>query len=152
MAGPIDHEALITAATEAHGRAYAPYSHFHVGAALLGESGRIYRGCNVENVSYGLTSCAERNAAFGAVLEGERSFRAVAVVTGADTPTAPCGACRQVLVEFAPSGDMEVLLATLGGARQVTTLGALLPLSFREFSPTDRSDPSNLPEEMSNRP
>jgi cytidine deaminase len=136
MAHQVDHDALIQAATEAHARAYAPYSRFHVGAALLGESGRVYRGCNVENVSYGLTSCAERNAIFGAVLEGERSFRAVAVVTGAETPTAPCGACRQVLVEFALSGDMEVVLATLGGARHLTTLSAILPLSFREFSPT----------------
>ncbi len=136
MAHQIDHDALIEAATEAHARAYAPYSHFQVGAALLGESGRIYRGCNVENVSYGLTSCAERNAVFGAVLAGEASLRAVAVVTGAATPTAPCGACRQVLVEFARHGDMEVILATLDGARTLTTLSALLPLSFREFSPT----------------
>ncbi|HVA91667.1 MAG TPA: cytidine deaminase [Chloroflexota bacterium] len=136
MADPIDHEALIQAAAEAHARAYAPYSRFKVGAALLGESGRIYKGCNVENVSYGLTSCAERNAIFGAVLEGERAFRAVAVVTGAETPTAPCGACRQVLVEFAQGGDMAVVLATLAGDRHVTTLSAIFPLSFREFSPT----------------
>ncbi|MGH2390205.1 MAG: cytidine deaminase, partial [Chloroflexota bacterium] len=128
MAHQIDYDALIEAATEARARAYAPYSHFQVGAALLGESGRIYRGCNVENVSYGLTSCAERNAVFGAVMEGERSFRAVAVVTGADTPTAPCGACRQVLIEFAWHGDMDVLLATLGDARTMTTLSAILPL------------------------
>jgi len=136
MADQIDHEALTQAATEAHARAYAPYSRFQVGAAVLGQSGRIYRGCNVENVSYGLTSCAERNAIFGAVLEGERTFRAVAVVTGAEAPTAPCGACRQVLVEFAQGGDMEVVLATLNGARHATTLGAIFPLSFREFSPT----------------
>ena len=131
------YQALIEAAAAAHARAYAPYSHFHVGAALLGESGRIYQGCNVENVSYGLTSCAERNAVFGAVLEGERYFSAVAVVTGAETPTAPCGACRQVLVEFARDGDMEVILSTLGGARKVTTLAMLLPESFRSFDPTD---------------
>jgi cytidine deaminase len=136
MANQVDYDALIDAATEARARAYAPYSHFQVGAALLGESGRIYRGCNVENVSYGLTSCAERNAVFGAVLAGEGSFRAVAVVTEADTPTAPCGACRQVLVEFARQDDMAVILSTLGGARTLTTLSALLPLSFREFSPT----------------
>src|SRR6185437_9148647 len=111
MADQIDHEALIQAATETHAQAYAPYSRFQVGAALLGESGRIYRGCNVENVSYGLTSCAERNAVFGAVLAGETSFRAVAVVTEADTPTAPCGACRQVLVEFARQDDMAVILS-----------------------------------------
>lgn len=136
MADPIDYDALIQAATEARQRAYAPYSHFQVGAALLGQSGRVYRGCNVENVSFGLTSCAERNAIFGAVLAGEHSFRAVAVVTGAETPTAPCGACRQVLVEFAEDGDMAVVLATLSGARHLTTLSTIFPLSFREFSPT----------------
>ena len=128
-------EALIAAATEAQARAYAPYSHFKVGAALLGESGRIYQGCNVENVSYGLTSCAERNAIFGAVLQGEQRFSAVAVVTGAETPTAPCGACRQVLAEFAGE-EMVVLLATLDGARHDTTLPTLLPLSFTHFEPT----------------
>lgn len=129
---------LVAAAAAARERAYTPYSHFHVGAALLGESGRIYQGCNVENVSYGLSSCAERNAIFGAVVQGERRFIAVAVVTGAVTPTAPCGACRQVLLEFAP-GDMEVLLATLDGAERTTTLSALLPESFSSFEATDPS-------------
>src|SRR5471030_1443505 len=100
--------ALIAAATAAHERAYAPYSRFPVGAALLGASGRIHNGCNVENASYGLTSCAERNAVFGAVAAGERTFLAVAVVTAAETLTPPCGACRQVLVEFAHDGDMLV--------------------------------------------
>jgi cytidine deaminase len=132
-------ERLVAAAAEARERAYTPYSHFHVGAALLGESGQIYQGCNVENVSYGLSSCAERNAVFGAVVQGERRFTAVAVVTGAATPTAPCGACRQVLLEFAPGGEMEVVLATLDGAARCTTLSALLPESFAGFEPTDPS-------------
>src|SRR5690242_13261985 len=89
--------ALVQEATAARERAYAPYSHFLVGAALQGVSGRIYRGCNVENVSYGLTSCAERNAVFQGIAEGEHRFSAVAVVTAAERPTPPCGACRQVL-------------------------------------------------------
>ena len=124
---------LIEAAIEARAQAYVPYSHFQVGAALLGESGQVHGGCNVENVSYGLSSCAERNAIFGAVGRGERRFTAVAVVTGAETPTPPCGACRQVLLEFAAGGEMAVILATTGGARRVTTLSALLPDSFHAF-------------------
>jgi cytidine deaminase len=128
-------DALIVAATEAHGRAYAPYSHFQVGAALLALSGRIIGGCNVENVSYGLTSCAERNAVFRAVVEGDRAFSAVAVVTAAETLTPPCGACRQVLIEFAHDGDMEVILAGIDGNVRTTRLSTLLPESFTAFKP-----------------
>jgi len=128
--------ALIAAAIAGHGRAYAPYSHFQVGAAVLDSSGRIFAGCNVENVSYGLTSCAERNAIFRAVVEGARSIRAVAVVTAADTPAAPCGACRQVLNEFAVNGDMEVILAGINGQLRLTRLSTLLPESFSSFTPT----------------
>ena len=124
---------LIDAATDVREHAYVPYSGFHVGAALLGESGRVYAGCNVENVSYGLSSCAERNAIFRAVGEGERRFSAVVVVTGADTPTPPCGACRQVLSEFAAGDDMDVVMATTGGARKAMRLSALLPESFSSF-------------------
>jgi cytidine deaminase len=130
-----DYQALIEAATEARARAYAPYSHFQVGAALLGTDGQIYPGCNVENVSYGLSSCAERNAIFGAVVRGARRFTAVAVVTGAETPTPPCGACRQVLLEFAADGEMEVVMATLNGARKTMPLSALLPEGFSSFEP-----------------
>lgn len=128
-----EHQTLINAATETRDRAYAPYSGFQVGAALLGESGRVYQGCNVENVSYGLSSCAERNAIFRAVTEGERRFTAVAVVTGAATPTPPCGACRQVLMEFAIDGDMDVVMATLAGRRKQMRLTDLLPESFSSF-------------------
>ena len=129
-------QALIAAATVAHERAYAPYSHFQVGAAVLDGTGHIFTGCNVENVSYGLTSCAERNAVFCAVAEGARSIVAVAVVTAADAPTAPCGACRQVLNEFTGGGDMRVILATTGGHMRETSLSALLPESFSSFMPT----------------
>src|SRR4051794_11717409 len=125
-----DYQALVDVATTARGRAYAPYSGFQVGAALLGESGRVYAGCNVENVSYGLSSCAERNAVFRAVGDGERRFAAIAVVTAAATPTPPCGACRQVLSEFAAGGDMDVVMVTTGGARKTRRLSALLPESF----------------------
>jgi cytidine deaminase len=118
---------LIIAAQAAKQKAYAPYSNFKVGAALLGKSGRIYTGCNVENASYGLSSCAERNAVFKALSEGEREFRAIAIVSGSSEPTAPCGACRQVLNEFAP--DIAVIMP--GKKRTVkTTLRKLLPLAF----------------------
>jgi cytidine deaminase len=127
---------LIAAASAARAHAYAPYSKFQVGAAVLGASGRVFTGCNVENVSYGLTSCAERNAIFRAVVEGERRFSAVAVVTAAESLTPPCGACRQVLVEFAHDGDMEVILANLRGDVRSTQLNVLLPEGFSSFTPT----------------
>jgi cytidine deaminase len=128
-----EYQGLVDAATTARGRAYAPYSGFQVGAALLGESGRVYLGCNVENVSYGLSSCAERNAIFRAVGDGERRFTAIAVVTGASMPTPPCGACRQVLSEFAAGGDMDVIMVTTSGTRKTRRLSALLPESFSSF-------------------
>jgi cytidine deaminase len=128
-----EYQGLVDAATTARGRAYAPYSGFQVGAALLSESGHVYAGCNVENVSYGLSSCAERNAVFRAVGDGERRFTAIAVITGAATPTPPCGACRQVLSEFAAGGDMDVHMVTTGGTRKTRRLSALLPDSFRSF-------------------
>ncbi len=137
-------KALIEAASAVRTRAYVPYSGFPVGAALMGASGRVYVGCNVENVSYGLACCAERNAVFHAVAEGERAFEAVAVVTAAPEPTPPCGACRQVLREFAQDGDMRVVLATLEGTRRETTLSALLPDSFHRFEPaTSEAGPSS---------
>ena len=123
----IDWTALVKAAKDSRKRAYAPYSKFPVGAAILGASGRIYAGCNVENSSYGLTVCAERNAIGLAVLEGEKRILAVAVAAGAK-PCPPCGACRQVLAEF---GGAEVPVALVGGAsRMVHQLGDLLPFAF----------------------
>ncbi len=125
---PAERDALVAAATAAREKAAAPYSHFHVGAALLASDGRVFGGCNVESSSYGLTCCAERTAVFKAISEGVRSFRAVAVVTGADEPTSPCGACRQVLWD--QCRDIAVVMATTGGKREETTLAALLPRAF----------------------
>ncbi|MEA3459266.1 MAG: cytidine deaminase [Chloroflexota bacterium] len=126
-------EELISLAAEARERAYAPYSHFAVGAALLAKSGKIYTACNVENVSYGLSVCAERAAVFKAVSEGEREFEAIAVVTEKGKK-GPCGACRQVLSEF--SEDMRVIMADEEGAYRVLSLRELLPDAF---TPADLS-------------
>lgn len=124
--GTIDE--LIKKAREAYEKAYAPYSNFKVGAALLGKSGNIHTGCNVENASYGLTICAERSAIAQAVCSGEREFSAVAVFTDANQPTPPCGACREVLSEF--SDDMTVIMETSEGKREILTLRELLPHRF----------------------
>ncbi len=99
-------EKLIQTALEYRERAYAPYSGFLVGAAVEGESGKIYGGCNVENASYGLTICAERVAVTRAVAEGERKIKAVAVATSSSNLSMPCGACRQVIIEFAKEADI----------------------------------------------
>ncbi|MBN1901535.1 cytidine deaminase [Candidatus Sumerlaeota bacterium] len=122
-------EELVQRAREAYENAYAPYSHFKVGAALLGKSGTIHTGCNVENASYGLTICAERNAVAKAVSSGEREFSALAIFTGADHPTPPCGACRQVIAEF--SEDMPVIMETLQSKRVILSLKDLLPHRFQ---------------------
>ncbi|GIK55885.1 MAG: cytidine deaminase [Chloroflexi bacterium] len=119
-------EALIQAAMAARRQAYAPYSKYPVGAALLTPDGRIFTGVNVENASYGLTICAERTAVFKAVSEGCREFVAVAVAT--ENAGSPCGACRQVLAEFA--GDIPVWLANAAGHGRETTLYTLLPDHF----------------------
>ena len=121
---------LIAAARAVRRRAYAPHSRFLVGAAVLDDRGRVHVGCNVENASYGLTVCAERNAVAAAVAAGAQRIRAVAVVTATRPPANPCGACRQVLAEFG-ADDMLVLLASTTGAASVRRLGELLPLSFR---------------------
>ena len=124
---------LVALATEARKRAHAPYSHFPVGAAVLAESGKIYVGCNVENVSYGLTMCAERVAVFRAVCSGERGFRAIAVVT--ETQSSPCGACRQVLSEFVQ--DMDVVVADAEGRTELHRLADLFPHPFSEWRPRE---------------
>ena len=116
---------LVTQAIEVAGRAYAPYSRFHVGAVLVGRDGRIFSGCNVENVSFGLTICAERNAVFAAVAAGCREFAKIVIVADTEVPASPCGACRQVLAEFEP--DIEVVLATFRGKAETFRLSALLP-------------------------
>lgn len=119
---------LIAAAMIAREKAFAPFSHFHVGAALETENGEIITGCNVESASYGLTMCAERVAVFRGVAEGYRCFKRVAIVTDTATPTPPCGACRQILWEFAP--DAEVLLANLSGKVVRYTVRELIPNGF----------------------
>lgn len=119
---------LITAATAARERAFAPYSNFKVGAALLAEDGTVVPGCNVESASYGLTICAERVAITRGVTDGYHCFTRVAVVTDTPTPTPPCGACRQLLWEFAP--DAEVLLANLKGDVIKWTVRELIPGAF----------------------
>ena len=106
-------------------RAYAPYSKFLVGAVLVTKGGRLFEGCNVENVSFGLTICAERNAVFAAVAAGCREFSKIVIVADTPEPTPPCGACRQVLAEFNP--DMEVVLGNFAGKMAKHRLSELLP-------------------------
>jgi cytidine deaminase len=119
---------LEKAARAAAKASYSPYSKFRVGAAVLGESGKIFTGCNVENASYGLCNCAERTALFGAVAAGERGVTAIVVYTPTKTPTAPCGACRQVINEFGPRALVISICDTK--ERTETTLDALLPGAF----------------------
>ena len=121
-------EKLVKKALSARDSAYAPYSGFQVGAALLGAGGHIYTGCNVENASSGATICAERTAVVKAVSEGEREFVALAVVADAPGFASPCGICRQVLVEFRP--DLPVIMANLRGEYRVERADTLLPLAF----------------------
>jgi cytidine deaminase len=117
---------LVAAASVAREQAYAPYSHMTVGAAVRGAPGEVYTGCNVENASYGLTICAERNAVAQAVAQGARQIEAIAVVS--EEGVSPCGACRQVLMEFNP--DMLVITADAKGQRKMYRLSELLPQAF----------------------
>lgn len=125
-------EELVERAVAARERAYAPYSHYRVGAALLTKDGRIYEGCNIENAAFTPTSCAERTAFFKAVYDGERDFAAIAVVGGGDGGitgfSAPCGVCRQVMREFCAEGFLIYLWN--GREYRTCTLGELLPLGF----------------------
>ncbi len=130
----IDTKHLIEQAIDARSRAYTPYSHFKVGAALLTKGGKIYKGCNIENAAYTPSNCAERTAIFKAVSEGEREFAAIAIVGSMEgetntLPTGPCGVCRQVMAEFC-SLDMPVIIAKTPEDYMQMTLGELLPLSF----------------------
>ncbi|MCA8964799.1 MAG: cytidine deaminase [Planctomycetes bacterium] len=130
MSGPSEEQrsALVAAARAVMANAYAPASHFCVGAAVLAEDGRVFVGCNVENASYGLTICAERNALARAVAEGARAFRTIAIATDRERALPPCGACRQVLRELAP--DVVVLSVGEDGAVRRWTMAELLPDAF----------------------
>lgn len=125
---------LIRAAIEARRRAYTPYSHYQVGAALLTEGGKLYRGCNIENAAFSPTCCAERTAFFKAVSEGETRFSAIAIVAGPEgellTPPTPCGVCRQVMMEFCDPETFRILLAQGPEDYQSFTLRELLPFGF----------------------
>lgn len=131
--------ALAEAARQACLNSYAPYSKFPVGAAVLTDNGRIVSGCNVENASLGLTCCAERIALFNAVSQGARHIVALAIFTPTATPTAPCGACRQVLQEFAAGRPLPILSLCDGPERLETTLAALLPTPFTVSHPQDET-------------
>lgn len=145
---PLSHQTirrLELAARKAADSAYAPYSNFKVGAAVLGGSGKIYRGCNVENASYGLCNCAERTAIFSAVAAGERTLKAVLVYTPTPTPTMPCGACRQVINEFGPQA---VVISLCNSSQRRTRLlpdllgDAFGPGNLAESSPQRRNRPA----------
>ena len=127
-------EKLIETAIAQLKYSYAPYSHFKVGAALLTAEGKIYTGCNIENAAYTPTNCAERTAFFKAVSEGERSFRAICIVGGKDGVltgyAAPCGVCRQVMMEFCDPETFQIILATSIDQYEIFTLKEMLPLGF----------------------
>jgi cytidine deaminase len=125
----IDWDLLGAEAVAARRNAWAPYSRYKVGAALLTSSGEVVGGCNVENATFGLSLCAERNAMTSAVAEGHREFVAIAVVTSSSPPAAPCGQCLQFMAEFCV--DLEILLVGTDGTRAKTRLGRLLPHPFR---------------------
>ncbi len=120
---------LAEAALAARRLAYAPYSRFKVGAALLTTDGDLFSGCNVENASYGLSICAERTAAASAVIAGQRAFRAMAIATSGSPPAPSCGMCRQFLSEFCV--DLPILLINPAGERRTVRLAELLPSAFR---------------------
>jgi cytidine deaminase len=134
MTGHAVSPTLLDLARAARERAYAPYSHFHVGAALETRDGRQFSGCNVENAAYGLCNCAERTALFSAIAAGCQpgDFSAIAVIADSPQPVSPCGACRQVLSELCDP-SMQVLLANVAGDTRLTTVEALLPDSFQRL-------------------
>ncbi|AAK79511.1 cytidine deaminase [Clostridium acetobutylicum] len=125
----MDYSELVYKALEARKKAYAPYSKFKVGAAVIADNGEIYTGCNIENASYGATNCAERTAIFKAVSEGHTKLNAIAIVGVEKDYTYPCGICRQVIAEFA-SEDMKIVLGKNSGEYIVKTLEEILPGAF----------------------
>lgn len=129
----MDWQPLLAAAGAARARAYAPYSRFQVGAALLAENGELFAGTNVENRSFGLALCAERAAVATAITAGQSRFRALLVLTDADPPAPPCGLCRETLAEFC-GPELEIRLVNLAGRQRTFRLGELFPEPFR-FEP-----------------
>ena len=129
-----DWNELVEQARSAQQRSYSPYSNFRVGAALQGASGKVYQGCNVENASYRVTTCAEQAAIASAVASGEQQFTRLAIIADSDGPAAPCGACRQTLVEFAP--DLEIYSVGRTGATQRWNINELIPMAFTRKSLT----------------
>lgn len=123
----MNNQELLAMARAVREKAYAPYSNYQVGAALLAKSGRVYLGCNVENASFGMTMCAERNALGAAIAAGEREFVRLAVAGSGEVPAYPCGACRQVLAQFAP--HLEII-CTCGDNIECHSLDELLPCNF----------------------
>jgi len=126
----MEYSELIEQAIKAKQFSYAPYSNFHVGAALLGKSGKVYLGCNIENAAYTPTNCAERTAVFKAVSEGERDFLAIAIVGDGDEYLAPCGVCRQVLTEFVNPKEFDIIMVGKNQKYKKMTLNELFPESF----------------------
>lgn len=126
----MDDKELIAAAKKYREFSYSPYSKFKVGAAVLTKKGNVYGGCNVENSSFPVTNCAERTAIFKAVSEGEQEFEAIALIADTPGPCAPCGACRQVMVEFRIP---KIIMANIKGDVKVVTLEELMPYAFTEF-------------------
>lgn len=127
----MSNEELILAAREAQTFSHSPYSKFRVGAALLTKSGKLFTGCNVENASYGLSNCAERTALFKAVSEGEKEFDAIAIVSDAENYIPPCGACRQVMLEFF-TNNTKIIISDLKNNYKVFTIEQLIPFSFTD--------------------
>jgi cytidine deaminase len=125
----MDKKTLVEKAIEARSTAYVPYSKFQVGAAIITSNDQVYLGCNIENASYGLTNCAERTAIFKAVSEGDTEIKAIAVVADTEGPVSPCGACRQVIAEFATE-ETKIYLANLNGDVKETTISEILPGYF----------------------
>ncbi|MBB6452248.1 cytidine deaminase [Salirhabdus euzebyi] len=132
----MDQQTLLSHAKDAWNNAYVPYSKFRVGAAVLTKSGKVYKGCNIENAAYPVTCCAERVAIFKAISEGEKEFQHIAVVADTERPVPPCGSCRQVLSEFCEP-TMEIQIANLKGDTKTMTMEELLPFSF---TPQDLAD------------